>query len=81
LDELIELSTQHILPHFRECWWDHVFLDVILSNTPAIAFGMFCFVSGFMFIAYWLIQKYKIKEYDLFGSKGRAFKDWQIWHW
>ena len=42
LDEFIELSTQHILPHFRECWWDHVFMDMLGSNTPAIFFGMFC---------------------------------------
>lgn len=40
LDELIELSWQHKLPHFRECWWDHVFLDVLLSNTIAIHIGM-----------------------------------------
>ena len=37
----IELSWQHILPHFRECWWDHVLLDVLASNTPAIFLGEF----------------------------------------
>jgi len=37
-----ELSWQHILPHFRECWWDHVILDVLASNTPAIFFGKIC---------------------------------------
>lgn len=41
LDEIIELSVQHILPHFRECWWDHIFLDVLASNTIAIIAGMY----------------------------------------
>lgn len=39
-DEIIELSFQHILPHFRECWWDHIILDICLSNIPAIFVGM-----------------------------------------
>jgi phosphatidylserine synthase 2 len=41
MDEIIELSWQHILPHFGECWWDHIIIDIMLSNTPAIALGMF----------------------------------------
>jgi phosphatidylserine synthase 2 len=39
-DEVIELSWQHILPHFRECWWDHVFLDVLIGNTLFIFLGL-----------------------------------------
>jgi hypothetical protein len=35
----IELSWQHVLPHFRECWWDHILVDLLLSNTPAIYIG------------------------------------------
>jgi phosphatidylserine synthase 2 len=42
LDELLELSWQHILPHFRECWWDHLLTDILLSNTPAIFLGLYC---------------------------------------
>ena len=34
--EVIELCWQHILPHFRECWWDHLLVDILLSNIPAI---------------------------------------------
>jgi phosphatidylserine synthase 2 len=41
LDEFIELSFQHILPHFRECWWDHIFCDILLSNVPAITLGLY----------------------------------------
>lgn len=39
-DEFLELSWQHILPHFRECWWDHILMDITLSNTPAIILGL-----------------------------------------
>ena len=38
-DEIIELSWQHLLPHFRECWWDHVILDVLIGNTVFIFLG------------------------------------------
>jgi len=40
LDEVVELSVQHILPHFRECWWDHLICDILLSNIPAITAGL-----------------------------------------
>ena len=40
LDELLELSWEHILPHFRECWWDHIILDVLIGNTPSIFLGI-----------------------------------------
>lgn len=40
MDEIVELSWQHILPHFGECWWDHVFVDILFSNIPAIALGL-----------------------------------------
>ena len=40
LDEVLELSVQHIYFHFRECWWDHLLLDIALSNIPGICLGM-----------------------------------------
>lgn len=40
MDEVLELSAQHVLPHFRECWWDHIFHDVLLTNTPGIILGL-----------------------------------------
>lgn len=64
LDEIIELSWQHKLPHFRECWWDHVFLDVLLSNTVAIFVGM------------WIIRKLGFQEYDWLGRKN----NWSVFH-
>jgi phosphatidylserine synthase 2 len=49
-DEIIELSWQHKLPHFRECWWDHVLLDVLASNTPAIIVGSISYLMHSHFL-------------------------------
>eukprot|EP01017_Pseudomicrothorax_dubius_P012883 TRINITY_DN1548_c0_g1_i6.p1 TRINITY_DN1548_c0_g1~~TRINITY_DN1548_c0_g1_i6.p1 ORF type:complete len:376 (-),score=88.40 TRINITY_DN1548_c0_g1_i6:90-1217(-) len=70
LDEFIELSWQHMLPHFRECWWDHVFLDVLVTNTPAIFIGVF------------LINKlFGLRKYDWFGRENaKSILHWDLWH-
>lgn len=39
LFELCELSLAHILPNFRECWWDQVILDVLICNAIGIFLG------------------------------------------
>lgn len=38
--ELVEVSFQHILPNFLECWWDHLILDVLLCNGGGTLVGM-----------------------------------------
>jgi phosphatidylserine synthase 2 len=55
LTEIMELTWQHIMPHFRECWWDHLIMDILLSNTPAIIVGVWC------------VRKLGIEEYDWMG--------------
>lgn len=68
-DEIIELSWQHILPHFRECWWDHLIMDICLSNIPAIVLALF------------VMDKIGIRRYDWLGRDGAAsFWDWKMWH-
>jgi hypothetical protein len=37
--ELVELSFQHWLPNFYECWWDHIILDVLVCNAVGIVLG------------------------------------------
>jgi phosphatidylserine synthase 2 len=70
LTEFLELTWQHIMPHFRECWWDHLITDIALSNTPAI------------FLGCWLVPKLGIKTYDWLGRHGKtSYKDWEIFHW
>lgn len=36
--ELTEIFFSHLLPNFQECWWDIIFLDIIVCN----GFGIFC---------------------------------------
>jgi len=68
LDEVVELSVQHILPHFRECWWDHIFCDILLSNIPAICAGMY------------FVRKLGLREYDWLGRAGTdSIWDWSVW--
>ncbi len=70
MTEVMELTWQHIMPHFRECWWDHVIMDILLSNTPAIIFGV------------WTVRKLGIEEYDWMGRQGKkSIKEWEIFHW
>jgi phosphatidylserine synthase 2 len=68
-DEIIELSLQHILAHFRECWWDHILMDIMLSNIPAV-------IAGMVFIRYT-----GIREMDWLGRTGKkSWKDWDVFH-
>ena len=68
-DELIELSWQHILPHFRECWWDHIFSDILLSNIPAVTLSLY------------IQRKYGFLQYDYWGREGKkSWTEWEIWH-
>ncbi|KAH7622687.1 putative CDP-diacylglycerol--serine O-phosphatidyltransferase 2 [Nannochloris sp. 'desiccata'] len=38
--ELMELTFQHWLPNFNECWWDSWLLDVAICNAIGIVTGM-----------------------------------------
>eukprot|EP00823_Brevimastigomonas_motovehiculus_P009105 TRINITY_DN8788_c0_g1_i1.p1 TRINITY_DN8788_c0_g1~~TRINITY_DN8788_c0_g1_i1.p1 ORF type:complete len:459 (-),score=78.76 TRINITY_DN8788_c0_g1_i1:14-1390(-) len=37
--EIIEIAFLHMLPNFAECWWDQVFLDVLICNALGIYVG------------------------------------------
>lgn len=70
LDEIIELSTQHLLPHFRECWWDHIFHDLIFSNVVGIEIGL-----------YLAKRVLKLEMFDWFGTEGKtSFKEWKFFN-
>jgi phosphatidylserine synthase 2 len=61
LFEVLELSLEHILPNFKECWWDHIVLDVLICNGIGIYLGH-------------LVLKYlELKEYD-WGGRTNAGK-------
>eukprot|EP00796_Vickermania_ingenoplastis_P009029 gene9029-6331_t len=38
--EIVEITFQHILPNFKECWWDHLLLDVLLCNGGGTLIGV-----------------------------------------
>ena len=38
--ELIEVSLQHVLPNFKECWWDHLIADILICNAGGTILGM-----------------------------------------
>ena len=40
LFEFMELTFQHMLPNFNECWWDSWILDVAVCNFIGILTGM-----------------------------------------
>ena len=67
--QICEASFQHVLPNFKECFWDSYFLDIFSFN----AFGIYA--------AYLLLRKCGCEQYDMVGlidtrksdTKARAF--------
>ncbi|KAL9646303.1 hypothetical protein ABK040_002849 [Willaertia magna] len=39
--ELMEITFQHWLPNFAECWWDHIIIDVLICNNLGIIIGLY----------------------------------------
>ena len=39
--ELMELTFQHMLPNFNECWWDSWILDVAVCNFIGESFSRY----------------------------------------
>lgn len=55
LFEVWEMTFEFMLPNFKECWWDHIILDIIVCNGLGIYFGL-------------LTCRYlQMKEYDWTG--------------
>jgi len=41
LFELAEVSLQHVIPEFTECWWDSLFMDTLGANLMGITAGYY----------------------------------------
>ncbi|KAL0477216.1 phosphatidylserine synthase [Acrasis kona] len=39
--EIMEITLQHWLENFKECWWDHLIIDVLVCNNLGIVFGLY----------------------------------------
>eukprot|EP01064_Diplonema_japonicum_P024529 TRINITY_DN3511_c0_g4_i1.p1 TRINITY_DN3511_c0_g4~~TRINITY_DN3511_c0_g4_i1.p1 ORF type:complete len:364 (+),score=49.69 TRINITY_DN3511_c0_g4_i1:59-1093(+) len=37
--EHLEVTFQHVLPNFLECWWDHMLLDIAICNALGMLVG------------------------------------------
>jgi len=62
LFEFEELSLQHLLPNFKECWWDHIILDVLGCNLIGIYIGMKT------------CEWFQMREYDWAGKRAKKKK-------
>ncbi|XP_046865044.1 phosphatidylserine synthase 1-like [Xenia sp. Carnegie-2017] len=39
--EVTEIFFAHLLPNFKECWWDAILLDIIVCNGLGICVGLY----------------------------------------
>jgi len=49
--EVLEVSMQHLLPNFAECYWDKLFLDLFGCNLLGMIVGMYT-------VKYWTTHKF-----------------------
>nr|CCC91488.1 putative phosphatidylserine synthase [Trypanosoma congolense IL3000] len=50
--EIVEVSLQHLLPNFKECWWDHILLDIVVCNGAGTLLGVL------------VLRMFSAREYD-----------------
>jgi len=55
LFEVWELTFEFMLPNFKECWWDHIILDILVCNGLGIYCGLLT------------CRALQMKEYDWTG--------------
>jgi len=75
LFELLELSFEHLLPNFAECWWDHIILDVLVCNGLGIALGLklcqWMQIRPYSWIARKVSLKVEVYNWEVLTSFGR----------
>jgi hypothetical protein len=81
--ELMELSFEHMLPNFAECWWDSFIMDISVCNALGILVGL-------RICRYLEMREYKwsgILEIPHFGGKMKRLalqftpQSWTIVEW
>ncbi|ORC86256.1 phosphatidylserine synthase [Trypanosoma theileri] len=80
--EIIEITFQHVLPNFKECWWDHLLLDVLLCNAGGTLLGILALrrlrAKEFHWTALSSIKDYKGKAKRILGQFGpRSFVSYE----
>eukprot|EP00759_Apiculatamorpha_spiralis_P024266 PhF_6_TR27863/c0_g1_i4/m.40743/K08730/PTDSS2; phosphatidylserine synthase 2 len=81
--ELAEYSFQHWLPNFKECWWDHLFIDILICNAGGMVLGLIA-------LHYFNAKKYdwvKLKNIQSMKGKARRIamqltpRNWHMHEW
>lgn len=84
--EFVELTFEFLFPNFKECWWDHVILDVIVCNGLGIYLG----VKTCQYLERRELRKNKTREGALTKSLGGKIKraaiqftpaEWTTYRW
>eukprot|EP00761_Pharyngomonas_kirbyi_P003605 gb/GECH01003609.1/.p1 GENE.gb/GECH01003609.1/~~gb/GECH01003609.1/.p1 ORF type:complete len:502 (+),score=71.36 gb/GECH01003609.1/:1-1506(+) len=76
--EVLEITFQHWQENFKECWWDHIIVDVLVCNNIGI-------IIGLLFCHYFETKKYhwlampKIKHAG--GKIWRAIAQFTPFEW
>ena len=76
LFEFLEITFEHHLPNFAECWWDHILLDGIICNGLGIYFG-------WLFLNFLKMEKFDWMsfEYVDFTEKNGEKKKKLVWNY
>lgn len=56
--QVMEITFQFLLPNFKECWWDHWVLDMLVCNFPGILHALICayvYISAVILISIWVL--------------------------
>ena len=65
LFEILEMTFEHMLPNFKECWWDHLILDILVCNWLGATLGLF------------LVKYFSMKEYHFIAPKLEEYH-WEV---
>ena len=72
--ELIEQTCGEVFSIYKECWWNMVVLDIILSNTPGMLLGL-----AFKNLLGVCDDCNGLESYDIGGASGKSFTQWGMW--
>lgn len=75
--ELLELSLQHFLPNFAECWWDHIILDILVCNYIGFTLGIKTSQILSMKPFNWIMQKTRQNIVEVDSYEWGVLKSWK----
>lgn len=86
--EVMELTLEVYLPNFRECWWDHLLLDIFGCNLIGMLIGFYTIRKFKMRKLHWFMEPSektaKMTWYQKFIYSFTSRKEYIMqdkWHW